>query len=108
MVAVVEDTALIGLSDDEILAAATTAGRALVTANIRDFVPLDRRYKASGKAHAGLVLVSAKAFDRSLIGALIGALEKLLGEGSLRVDAIVFLSRGSEITRRPSPRYGRA
>jgi hypothetical protein len=67
-VAVVENTALIGLADDEILAAARTAERALVTCNIRDFVPLDQRYQASGTIHRGLVLVSSKAFpqiDRS-------------------------------------------
>ena len=62
-------------------------------------MPLDQRYKDSGRAHAGLVLIAAKAFpqDRSFIGALVGALDKLLGEGSVRDDAIMFLSRQSEI-----------
>jgi hypothetical protein len=98
VVAVVENTALIGLSDDEILAEATTAGRALVTGNIRDFVPLDQRYKASGRAHGGLVLVSTKAFpqDRSFIGAMVSALDDLLGEDSLRPDTIMFLLRRPE------------
>jgi hypothetical protein len=81
VVAAIENTALIGLSDDEILAEATTAERALVTCNIRDFLPLDQRYKASGRIHGGLVLVSSKAFrqDRSFIGALVFALDHLLG-----------------------------
>jgi hypothetical protein len=93
VVAVVEDTALIGLPDDEILAAATAAGRALVTANIRDFVPLDKRYKAAGRGHGGLVLISTKSFpqDRSFVGALVSALDKLLGEHSGRANATVFL-----------------
>jgi hypothetical protein len=98
VVTVVENTDLIGLSDDEILAEATTAERALVTSNIRDFVPLDQRYKASGRIHGGLVLVSSKAFphDRSFIGALVSALDHLLGEDALRGDAVMFLGRRHE------------
>jgi Domain of unknown function (DUF5615) len=50
--AVADDPALISLPDDQILAHATTAGRALVTANIKDFMPLDAQYRAAGQAHA--------------------------------------------------------
>ncbi|MGH9114396.1 MAG: DUF5615 family PIN-like protein [Acidimicrobiales bacterium] len=94
-VAVVEDAALAGLTDDEVLAAAASAGRALVTANIKDFVPLDQRYKAAGRTHPGLVLISSKAFpqDRSYTGALVTALDKLLREGSLRPGVMTFLQR---------------
>jgi Domain of unknown function (DUF5615) len=93
--AVVEDPALVALPDDEILAAAAAGRRALVTANIKDFVPLDQRYKASGRTHAGLVLVSAKTFpqDRTFIGAVVGALNKLLEEDATSADAVVFLRR---------------
>ena len=96
--AVIENTALVGLADDEILAEATTAERALVTCNIRDFVPLDQRYKASGRIHSGLVLVSSKAFpqDRSFIGALVSALDHRLGEDVLRGNAVMFLGRCPE------------
>ena len=92
---VAEDPALTGLPDEELLAVAAAAGRALVTANIKDFVPLDQRYKAMGRTHAGLVLVSAKAFpqDRAFIGALVGALDKLINEAALSADAVVFLRR---------------
>jgi predicted nuclease of predicted toxin-antitoxin system len=95
VVAVVDDSALIGLPDEEILAAAANKGRALVTANIKDFVPLDHRYKASGRSHAGLVLISAKAFpqDRAFIGAVVEALHALLNENSQHPDAVVFLQR---------------
>jgi hypothetical protein len=95
VVAVVDDASLTALSDDEVLAAAAGAGRALVTANIKDFVPLDQRYKASGRPHAGLVLISAKSFpqDRSFVGAVVGALDKLLKEETLRADAVMFLQR---------------
>ncbi|HZA78468.1 MAG TPA: DUF5615 family PIN-like protein [Acidimicrobiales bacterium] len=93
--AVVEDPALVALPDEEILAAAAAGRRALVTANIKDFVPLDQRYKASGRTHAGLVPVSAKTFpqDRTFIGAVVGALDKLLEEDATSADAVVFLRR---------------
>jgi hypothetical protein len=66
-----------------------------VTANIKDFVPLDQRYKASGRAQAGLVLISAKTFpqDRTFVGAVVAALDKLLDEETIRPDTVVFLQR---------------
>jgi predicted nuclease of predicted toxin-antitoxin system len=93
--AVVEDRALVARPDEEILAAAAAGRRALVTANIKDFVPLDQRYKASGQTHAGLVLVSAKTFpqDRTFIGVVVGALDKLIEEDAISADAVVFLRR---------------
>ena len=95
VIAAVEDSSLTGLSDESMLAAAANAGRALVTANVKDFVPLDQRYKAAGKAHSGLVLVSSKSFpqDRSFIGAVVSSLDKLSGEESLRPDQVTFLQR---------------
>jgi hypothetical protein len=65
VISVVADPALVGLPDDQVLAHAATEGRALVTASIKDFVPLDGRYRAAGRAHAGLILVSAKAFPQN-------------------------------------------
>ena len=66
-----------------------------MTTNVKDFVPLDQRYKASGRTHAGLVLVSTKSFrqDRAFIGALVAALDKLLNDDALPSDAVVFLQR---------------
>ena len=94
-VAAVEESSLAGLSDEEILAFASSAGRALVTANIKDFVPLDQGFKAAGRKHAGLVLISSKAFpqDRSFTGAIVTALDKLLNEETPQVDAVTFLQR---------------
>jgi Domain of unknown function (DUF5615) len=46
-----------GLPDEQVLARATTQGRALVTAHIKDFVPLDRRYHAADQSHTGQILV---------------------------------------------------
>jgi hypothetical protein len=49
--AVVTDPVLISLPDDQILARAAAAGRALVTANIKDFMPLDAQHRAAGRAY---------------------------------------------------------
>jgi hypothetical protein len=92
--AVVTDPALLGLSDDQILAHAADTGRALVTANIKDFMPLDARYRAASQTHAGLILVSAKAFpqDRAFTAAITSALSALLGQpGQIQPGQILFL-----------------
>ena len=95
VIAAVEDSSLVGLPDDEILAFAADAGRALVTVNIKDFVLLDQRYRAAGQTHAGLVLISSKAFpqDRSFTGAVVTALGKLLNERTDLADVVTFLPR---------------
>lgn len=95
VIAVVEDASLTGLADEELLAHAAGAGRALVTANIKDFEPLDRRYKAAGKTHAGIILLSSKAFpqDRSFTGAVTTALDKVLTEALPQADDVTFVHR---------------
>jgi hypothetical protein len=95
VLAVVADPSLIALPDDQVLAHAHAVGRALVTANIKDFAPLDGQYKAIGRTHAGLVLVSTKTFpqDRSLVGAVVTALDTLLTRSIGLADRVVFLDR---------------
>jgi len=96
MLAVVADRALVGLPDDQILAEAAAGGRALVTANVKDFVPLDAQYKTAGRQHSGLILVSTKTFpqDRSFAGAMVDALTALLTAASaIGPDRVVFLRR---------------
>lgn len=96
VVAVVADSALAGLADDQILAHATAAGRVLVTANIKDFMPLDARYRAASQSHAGLILVSAKTFpqDRSFTAAITSALSALLDQsGAIQAGQVLFLAR---------------
>src|SRR5271170_852949 len=84
VLAVVADPALVGLADDQILAHATVTRRALVTANIKDFMPLDARCRAASQAHAGLILVSAKTFpqNRTFTAASTSALSALLEQPS--------------------------
>ncbi len=96
VVSVVADSALVSLPDDQVLAEAARQGRALVTLNVKDFLPLDAQYRAGGRSHAGIVLISTKAFpqDRGFVGAVVGALDKLLQEsGAVGPDQVVFLQR---------------
>jgi hypothetical protein len=96
VISVVADRALAGLPDDQILAYATAEGRALVTANIKDFVPLDTRYRAAGQSHAGLVLVPTKTFpqSRGYPSAVTAALEVLLsGPTKIQPRQVLFLTR---------------
>ena len=97
VVSVVAHPALVGLPDDQILAYSTTEGRALVTANIKDFMPLDSRYRAAGQVHPGLILVSTKTFpqDRGFATAVTSALEALLsGTDKVQPGQVRFLTRG--------------
>jgi hypothetical protein len=97
VLAVVADATLVGLPDDQILARATSTGRALVTANIRDFILLDARYRAASQAHAGLILVAAKTFTqgRSYTAAMTSALSALLDQpAQMQAGRVIFLSRG--------------
>jgi hypothetical protein len=97
VISVVANPALVGRPDDQILAYATTEGRTLVTANIKDFVPLDTRYRAADQSHAGLILVSTKTFpqNRGFPSAVTTALAALLsGTAKIQSGQVVFLTRG--------------
>jgi predicted nuclease of predicted toxin-antitoxin system len=97
VVSVVAHPALVALPDDQILAYATAEGRALVTANIKDFMPLDSRYRAAGLAHPGMILVSTKTFPqtRDFTIAIAAALDTLLGGADkIQPGQVLFLTRG--------------
>jgi hypothetical protein len=93
VIAVVAGPSLVSLPDDQILTHAAATGRALVTANIKDFMPLDGQYRAAGQAHAGLILVSTKTFHqgRSYTSAVTSALAALLDTDGIQADQIIFL-----------------
>ena len=93
---VVADPALVGLPDNQVLAYATTHGRPLVTANIKDFVPLDGRYRAADQSHAGLILVSTKTFpqNRGFPSAITASLVTLLSSTTkVQAGQVLFLTR---------------
>jgi predicted nuclease of predicted toxin-antitoxin system len=96
VISVVADSALTGLPDDQVLAYAGAEGRALVTANIKDFVPLDGRYRAAGQPHSGLILVSTKTFTQNcgFPSAITTALATLLsGTAKIQPGQVLFLTR---------------
>lgn len=84
-VAVVEDAALVGTSDEDLLALAAEQGRLLVTANIDDIVAIANDWRAGGRVHHGIIYVAARTFpqDRSFIGAIVEAFDRLAGETAL-------------------------
>jgi len=89
VVAVKEDPALIGMADPDLVAWALGAGRAIVTYNVRHFVPLVSERQAAGELSPGLVLLSPKRYppgQRSR-GAVIRDLARLL-EGQATRDAL--------------------
>jgi hypothetical protein len=95
VISVGADAGLAGLPDEQVLAYAATQGRALVTANIKDFVPLDGRYRAAGQTHAGLILVSTKTFpqNRGFPSTITTALATLLsGTPKIQPGRVLFLA----------------
>ena len=55
-----------GLSDSEQLAFAVKQGRAILTHNVRDYVLLDREYRARGEVHFGIVVSDQVPFRELL------------------------------------------
>ena len=86
--AVVEDSALVGTPDEELLAHATSDGRLLVTANVRDFAAIHASWSSRGRSHAGLIYIVNRVFpsDRSFVGAIVTALDELIVAGHLPAE----------------------
>jgi len=77
--AVQERAELRGLADVELFALAQREERATVTYNRDDFLALDRQYRADGRDHHGIVIVSPTRFPQGAptIGPLIAAIDTL-------------------------------
>jgi predicted nuclease of predicted toxin-antitoxin system len=88
--AVAERADLVGLADDELLRRMARERRAIVTNNVKDFIPLATRVALEAGEHYGLLLTSDRATPRRLdaIGRLVEALDGFLrrhqGEDSYR------------------------
>jgi predicted nuclease of predicted toxin-antitoxin system len=65
-----EDRSLDGLDDADVLALAVSDDRVLVTANVRDFLPLLRGLAEAGQVHAGCILI-ASSIRHHQFGAII-------------------------------------
>lgn len=83
--ALVEDPALVGMSDEELLAHASSCGRLLVTANVRDFAAIHASWSSRGRSHTGLIYIVNRVFpsDRSFVGAVVTALNGEIAAGHL-------------------------
>ncbi len=80
-------------ADVDVLAAASTSGRVLVTENVRDFGRIERELLAAG-AHAGLVFTTNRQFPRAggdAVGRLVEALTALARSDSDLRNRSVFL-----------------
>ena len=64
-VAVKERAELIGMSDEDLLRAATVDERAVVTENVKDFAPLHQYISTAGQRHSGLIFTHPRRFPRS-------------------------------------------
>ena len=85
VIAVVEDAALPGTGDEELLAHATSIGRCLVTANVGDFALIHASWSSRGRSHGGLVYLVNRVFpnDRSFVGAVVTALDSAIRSGEV-------------------------
>ena len=91
-----ERPALVGAPDDEVLTAAASEERGLVTENVRDFRPLETALLAAGGHHDGIVYTSDRQFPRgdpATTGRLVGALDVLLRDPPALRDRSIFLPR---------------
>jgi len=80
VVSVQERDDLRGLGDLELWNRASAEGRALVTENVADFMPLVRATAAEGERHVGIVFTSPRSLPRALetIGVYVDRLDSLL------------------------------
>jgi Domain of unknown function (DUF5615) len=79
-VVTVSERRIKGIDDESLLALAASEDRALLTNNVRDFIPIVRRWATSGLDHCGLVLTSDASMPRhkGSIGLFVQALGVLM------------------------------
>lgn len=75
--AIDEDAALKALPDDELLELAIAEERVLVTANVKDFVPLLSERLAGGRSHSGCVLIP-RGIRTKDFGTIVSELRRVL------------------------------
>jgi hypothetical protein len=82
VISVHDRPALVGLPDPELMELMSDEGRAVLTENAGDFVPLVARLALEGRDHFGPVLTSSASLPRSrnTIGRYVRALDAFLAE----------------------------
>jgi hypothetical protein len=99
-VAVAERADLIGLSDDELLRRMAQERRAIMTNNVKDFMPLASRAAVAADDHYGLLFTSDRSMPRRgdtigrFIDVLDGFLQRHEGEDGYR-NRVQWLSSSS-------------
>lgn len=68
------------LGDEDLLEQCVAERRALLTNNVKHFVPIAQRWASDGRRHHGIVLTTSGAAVRDNIGWLATALSDLLTE----------------------------
>lgn len=79
-IAAAQDRELRQLPDQMLLERAAANGRALLTNNVKDFVPIAADWARSGREHPGLLLTSDRSMPRTRhgIGQLVTVLDDLM------------------------------
>ena len=93
VLAVAAEPELRGASDEEILAQAAVAERAVVTENVVDFMPLATHWAGEHRAHAGLIFTNPIRFNRATVaypGNLIHALRRFLRDPPIHGDSWIW------------------
>jgi hypothetical protein len=97
VIAVAERPELLGISDRDLLDAATAERRALLTENARDFAVIHQERMSVDQSHYGIVLTDSRRFPRrketrrALLGAIRSLLRVYSSDDALR-DQLVWLS----------------
>lgn len=97
VIAVVEDVALRGQSDADLLDIAATRGSVIATRNVRDFLPLLEEREHAAQPNAGMIAISTRQFPAGArgTGPLVRALAALLDERRTQVrlaERVVWLA----------------
>jgi Domain of unknown function (DUF5615) len=100
VVAVAERADLVGLGDDELLRRMAQERRAIMTNNVKDFMPLASRAAVAADDHYGLLFTSDRSMPRGsdtigrFVDALDGFLQRHEGEDGYR-NQVQWLSGSS-------------
>jgi hypothetical protein len=78
VIAVADRADLVGLSDDELFRRMTQERRAIMTNNVKDFVPLATRAAQGADDHYGLLFISDRSMPRRSDASVVDALDAFL------------------------------
>lgn len=84
-----------GLEDPQLLRLATRQRRVLVTFNIADFIEVATMFANAQEEHAGIILIHSRSYQRTEIGAIVGALDDVLRSRGDFTNAVLYLSHGN-------------